>query len=48
MIRTENLCKIYRMGKVEVQALQDANLEIEDDMFLAMIGPSGFSAKIRK
>lgn len=41
MIRSENLCKIYRMGDVEVQALRDVNLEIRDGEFIAIIGPSG-------
>jgi len=41
MIRTEHLTKIYKMGKVEVQALRDVNLEIADREFLAIIGPSG-------
>ncbi len=41
MIRTENLSKVYRMGKVEVQALRDVNLEIKDGEFMAIIGPSG-------
>lgn len=41
MIRTENLTKIYRMGEVEVQALRDVNLEIQDGEFIAIAGPSG-------
>lgn len=41
MIRTENLTKVYRMGEVEVQALRDVNLEIQDGEFIAIIGPSG-------
>lgn len=41
MIRTENLTKIYRMGAVEVQALRDVNLEIQDGEFIAIAGPSG-------
>lgn len=41
MIRTENLTKVYRMGEVEVQALRDVNLEIQDGEFIAIKGPSG-------
>lgn len=41
MIRTENLTKVYRMGEVEVQALRDVNLEIQDGEFIAIAGPSG-------
>jgi putative ABC transport system ATP-binding protein len=41
MIHTENLSKTYRMGDVEVQALRDVNLEIQDGEFIAIKGPSG-------
>ncbi len=41
MIHTKNLSKTYRMGDVEVQALRDVNLEIQDGEFIAIIGPSG-------
>jgi putative ABC transport system ATP-binding protein len=41
MIHIENLTKIYRMGKVEVQALREVNLEIKNGEFIAIIGASG-------
>ena len=41
IIRLENVWKTYRMGKVEVNALQGLNLSIQEREFLAIMGPSG-------
>ena len=41
MIELENITKIYRMGKVEVPALQGITLNIERGEMLAIIGASG-------
>ncbi len=41
MIKMENLYKVYKNGKLELEALKNINLDIEDREFLAIMGPSG-------
>ncbi|HET6486254.1 MAG TPA: ABC transporter ATP-binding protein [Spirochaetia bacterium] len=41
MIALENVRKIYRLGKLEVPALQGVDLRIEEHEFAAIMGPSG-------
>ncbi|MBI2650833.1 ABC transporter ATP-binding protein [Candidatus Woesearchaeota archaeon] len=41
MIQLENVWKIYKMGNVEVNALQGLNLDIKEGEFVAIMGPSG-------
>ena len=41
MIKLKNVWKIYKMGKVNVYALKDVNIEIEKGQFIAVQGPSG-------
>lgn len=41
MIKVRNLTKIYRMGKVEVPALRQVDMEIPEGQFVAIMGPSG-------
>lgn len=41
VIRTENLTKIYRMGEVEVVALQNVNFAVRRGEFVAIMGASG-------
>lgn len=41
MIRITDMCKIYRIGDVEVNALNYVNLEIKQHEFVAIVGPSG-------
>ena len=41
MIAMENVKKVYRMGKVDVAALQDVSLQIEKGDFISIMGPSG-------
>ena len=41
IIATENLKKVYRIGKVDVQALRGVDLVVQEGEFLAVVGPSG-------
>lgn len=41
MIEICNLSKIYRIGNVEVKALDDISLNIDKHEFVSIIGPSG-------
>src|SRR3990172_3348049 len=40
-IMVRNLVKVYKIGKIEVQALRGANLDIDEGELIAIIGPSG-------
>jgi len=41
ILKAENLEKIYRVGKVDVQALRGIDLTVQEGEFLAVMGPSG-------
>ena len=41
VIDTRNLTKIYQMGEMQVQALQEASLQIRRGELVAIMGPSG-------
>ena len=41
LIYTENLKKVYRVGKVDVPALRGVNLTAQEGEFVAVVGPSG-------
>src|SRR3954471_2488473 len=41
IIQAEQLTKIYRVGKVEVPALQGVSFTVERGEFVSIVGPSG-------
>ncbi|MEK6984520.1 MAG: ABC transporter ATP-binding protein [Nanoarchaeota archaeon] len=41
VIKLENVWKIYKMGNVEVNALQGLDLDVKEGEFVAIMGPSG-------
>src|SRR5690348_18370339 len=41
ILKTENLWKTYRSGKVQVPALRGVNFEVLPGEFVAVMGPSG-------
>ena len=41
ILRTENLTKNYKVGKVEVPALRGVSIAIDEGEFVAIMGPSG-------
>ncbi len=41
MIEIENLIKVYRRGEIEVIAIRDVSLKIDDGEMVMLVGPSG-------
>lgn len=41
ILRAENLSKTFTMGKREIHALSDLNLQVKKGEFIAVMGPSG-------
>ena len=41
ILKTVDLCKTYRRGKVDVPALKSASIEIDDGEIVCLAGPSG-------
>ena len=41
VVNTTKLCKIYQLGSIQLPALRDVDLEIEQGQYVAIMGPSG-------
>ncbi|WP_040593037.1 ABC transporter ATP-binding protein [Schlesneria paludicola] len=41
MIEIRDVCKVYNLGEVKVDALKNAQLSVEQGEYIALIGPSG-------
>jgi putative ABC transport system ATP-binding protein len=41
IIALDRVSRVYDTGRIQVPALQDVNLRVEDGEFLAIVGPSG-------
>jgi putative ABC transport system ATP-binding protein len=41
LFKIHDLAKVYRMGEVEVQALRQINLTLDEGQFIVLLGPSG-------
>lgn len=41
LIMAQDLIKVYKMGEVQVKALNGIDLQIEEGSFIAFVGPSG-------
>jgi putative ABC transport system ATP-binding protein len=41
IVAIENLCKVYRLGTLELPVLRDLDLSIEQGEYVAIMGPSG-------
>lgn len=41
LVKTENLCKTYKLGKMDVEVLKNINIEVNSGEFISIMGPSG-------
>ncbi|SBS35919.1 Lipoprotein-releasing system ATP-binding protein LolD [Marinomonas aquimarina] len=41
LLKLQNVSKVYQQGQIQVQALKDIQLEVQEGEFLALVGPSG-------
>ena len=45
MLQIQHVCKEYRTGKLVQKALDDVSLNLRDNEFVAILGPSGSGGK---
>lgn len=47
MLQIQHICKEYRTGKLVQKALDDVSLNLRDNEFVAILGPSGSGASVK-
>ena len=45
MLRVKSICKEYKTGSLIQKALNDVSLNLRDNEFVAILGPSRFTEK---
>lgn len=47
MLQIKNVCKEYRTGGLVQKALDDVSLNLRDNEFVAILGPSGSGGHVK-